>query len=91
MRRKSCLHALHDHTRSAQAEFLRDCRVPRLKGKSLKKAKRAIKSHDCRLGKIRRAMSTRVRKGHVISQKPEPGRQLPHGAEIRLVLSKGKR
>jgi beta-lactam-binding protein with PASTA domain len=30
-----------------------------------------------------------VKKGHVISQKPKPGRRLKHGAKVNLVVSRG--
>jgi hypothetical protein len=76
--------------RAVTATFLKDCVVPKLKGKRLRRAKRAIKAHDCTIGKIKHATSTKVKKGHVISQKPKPGKQLAHGAKVRLVVSKGK-
>jgi hypothetical protein len=69
----------------------RPCVVPKVKGKTLKAAKRAIKSHACSVGKIRHAASRRMKKGHVISQKPKPGRHLRHGAKVNLVVSKGRR
>jgi serine/threonine-protein kinase len=64
--------------------------VPKVKGKTLSAAKRSIKSHACSVGKIKRATSMTVKKGHVISQKPRPGRRLKHGAKVNLVVSKGK-
>jgi PASTA domain/Divergent InlB B-repeat domain len=67
------------------------CIVPKVKGKTLKAAKRAIKSHHCSVGKIRHAASRRVKKGHVISQKPKPGKHLRRGAKVNLVVSKGRR
>ena len=67
------------------------CVVPKVKGKSLKAAKRAIKAHNCRVGKIKRAFSKKVKKGHVISQKPKPGKRLKHGAKVNLAVSKGRR
>src|SRR5262249_1933912 len=75
---------------SVQATFLKNCVVPKVKDKSLKAAKRAIKSHDCRVGQIKHAASSKVKKGHVISQKPRPGMQLNHGAKVRLLVSMGK-
>jgi beta-lactam-binding protein with PASTA domain len=65
--------------------------VPKLKGKSLKKAKGLLKSHDCRLGRVTHAFSTKVKKGRVISSKPKAGKHLTHLAKVRLVLSKGKK
>lgn len=75
---------------SVTASFVKDCVVPKLKSKRLKAARRAIKAHDCSLGKIERAYSKKVKKGRVISQKPKPHRLLKHGAKIRLTVSRGK-
>jgi hypothetical protein len=77
--------------RSAKASFGKDCVVPKLKGKSLKAAKRALKTHDCAAGTIKHAFSKTVAKGHVISQKPRPHKRLRHGAKIRLTVSKGRK
>jgi hypothetical protein len=73
--------------RSVTATFLKDCLVPKVIGKTLKKAKRAIKAHDCTVGKVKHSTSTTVEKGHVISERPKPGKHLAHGAKIRLVIS----
>jgi hypothetical protein len=71
--------------------FYRDCAVPKVGGKSLAAARHAIRVHDCRLGKVRHAFSSRMRRGHVIAQKPKPHKRLSHGAKIDLVVSKGKK
>jgi hypothetical protein len=68
---------------------LEPCRVPKLKGKTLTLAKRSIKSHGCLVGKIKHAASPTVKRGHVISQKPRPGKQLKHGSRVNLVVSRG--
>jgi uncharacterized delta-60 repeat protein len=67
------------------------CVVPKVKGKTLKKARRSIRAHACTLGTVKRATSRSVKNGHVISQKPRPGRRLKHGAKVNLVVSKGRR
>jgi len=67
------------------------CVVPKVKGKTLSAAKRAIVSHACSVGAIKHAASRSVKKGHVISQKPKPGSRLKHGAKVNLVVSKGRR
>jgi beta-lactam-binding protein with PASTA domain len=67
------------------------CVVPKVKGKTLSAAKRAIKAHHCSAGRVTRAASRTVKKGHVISQKPKPGSRLKHGAKVNLVVSKGRR
>ncbi len=67
------------------------CVVPKLKGRTLKAAKRVLRTHFCSLGKVKHAFSNRVRRGRVISQKPKPGRHLNHGAKVSLIVSKGRR
>lgn len=66
------------------------CVVPKLKGKTLKAAKRALTRAHCRAGKITKKYS-RVKSGRVISQKPRPGKHLRVGARVNLTVSKGKK
>jgi hypothetical protein len=77
--------------RSVRAAFVKKCSVPKLKNKTLRKARLALKTHDCSLGKVEHSFSSTVKKGHVVSQKPGSGKQLNHGAKVRIVLSKGKK
>jgi serine/threonine-protein kinase len=75
---------------SATAKFtLKNCAVPNLEGKTLAGAKRALKEHFCRAGKVRHAFSGTVQKGHVISQRPKRGTQLKHGGKVGFTVSKG--
>jgi len=67
------------------------CGVPSVKWKTLRAAKSAIARADCRVGKIRRAYSTFVKRGRVISQKPGSGRVLPIGGKVSFVLSRGRK
>jgi hypothetical protein len=67
----------------------RKCVVPHVKGKRLGFAEKAIASAHCALGRIRRAASLRVKKGHVIWQSRRPGTSLPAGARVGLVVGKG--
>ena len=88
-----------DRARSATATFvqelrgpkLRACIVPKLKGKTLKAAKRALRKAHCRAGRISHKYSRHERKGKVVSQGRHPRRHLRNGAKINLVVSKGKR
>jgi Pro-kumamolisin, activation domain/IPT/TIG domain/PASTA domain len=68
---------------------LKNCVVPNVKGKSLSAAKRALKAHFCAAGKIKHALSSRVRKGHVIAQSPKPRSHLRHGGKVSLTVSEG--
>jgi len=65
--------------------------VPKVKGETLKLAKRSIRTHACTVGKITHATSRAVKKNHVISQRPQPGNRLKHEAKVNLVVSKGRR
>jgi uncharacterized delta-60 repeat protein len=66
------------------------CIVPKLKGQSLKIARRRITRADCRTGRINHRYS-KTKRGHVISQRPRPRRRLRGGFKINLVVSKGVR
>jgi PASTA domain/Divergent InlB B-repeat domain len=67
------------------------CVVPRVKGKRLAAAKRAIARAGCRIGKVRKAFSAKVRRGRVISQKPRPKATIAVTSPVTLTVSKGKR
>jgi hypothetical protein len=59
--------------RLVRASFrLKDCVVPKVKGKKLRAAKLAIVDHGCRVGRVQHAFSDRVKKGQVMRQKPKP-------------------
>jgi hypothetical protein len=77
----------HDVT----ATFATACVVPKVKGKALRAAKRAIKAGHCSVGKVTKAFSTHVKKGHVIAQKPRPGSQRAAGAKVSLKISRGRK
>jgi hypothetical protein len=56
------------------------CTVPKLKGKSLKKAKKKLRNRNCKLGK---------KKGHgkkVKKQKPKAGTLLPEGSKVKVTV-----
>jgi hypothetical protein len=86
--KRTCSVSMTD-TRAVRASFLKDCVVPRVKGRSLRVAKRSIKAHSCRVGKIKHAFSSNIRKGHVISQTPKPHKVRKPGARVNLIVSKG--
>jgi hypothetical protein len=56
------------------------CVVPKLKGKSIKKSKKKLRNHSCKLGK---------KKGHgkkVTKQKPKAGTVLPEGGKVKVTV-----
>jgi hypothetical protein len=63
------------------------CVVPNVKGKTLAAAKRAIKSHHCTVGKIRKVASKK-HEGKVISQQPKAGKHLKKGSKVALEIGK---
>ena len=67
------------------------CAVQDVRGERLAGAKRNIARTHCRVGRIRRAYSRWLKKGLVISQKPKPGRVLPGGGKVELVVSRGRK
>jgi uncharacterized delta-60 repeat protein len=67
------------------------CVVPKLKGKTLRAAKLAIRKASCSVGKVTKAFSATVKKGRVIYQTPKPGKKLATGAKVKLKASKGRR
>jgi len=67
-----------------------ECVVPKLKGKPLSRAKRALGTAHCSVGKVTHAYS-RGKSGVVLAQKPAAGKRLPKGTKVGLVVSKGTR
>jgi CSLREA domain-containing protein len=62
------------------------CLVPRLKGKTLVAAARALQNANCKLGKVTRR--GRGRPGRVRSFSRKAGTSLPAGTAVRLVLNR---
>jgi PASTA domain-containing protein/List-Bact-rpt repeat protein len=77
--------------RSVTATFKVLCVVPKLKGKKLRAAKRAIKQAHCSVGKVTRVFSAKVKQGRVIAQQAKPGKKLVAGSKVNLKVSKGKK
>jgi hypothetical protein len=65
------------------------CKPARLKGLSLALAKRVITAVNCKLGKVTKAASKKVKKGVVISSSPGAGKTLANGTKIKVVQSSG--
>ena len=65
------------------------CRVPNVRGKTLARARSAIRRARCRTGLVRRGYSTSITRGRVMKQKPRPAAVLRSGAKVNLVVSRG--
>jgi hypothetical protein len=66
------------------------CKVPRLRGKTLSAARRALSNSGCALGHVGRERSRTVRKGRVISSSLRAGSTHRNGTKVSLVLSRGR-
>lgn len=70
---------------------IRFCVVPRVRGQRFAAARTRLVRANCRLGKVKRAYSSRVGTGRVISQRPRAGARLAELARVSLVVSRGRR
>jgi hypothetical protein len=75
----------------AQRTQVRRCVVPKLRGKTLRAARVAIRRGSCRMGRVQRRFSSTVKAGRVVAQRPRAGARLAANARVHLVVSKGKR
>jgi hypothetical protein len=66
------------------------CKVPKVVGKKLPAAKRAITRAHCSVGRVRKARS-RKPSGRVLSQSPRGGVTRAKGTRVTLVVSRGRR
>ena len=60
------------------------CTVPKLKGKKLKAARKALVKADCKAGRLTGKKGLKSAK--VVKQRPKPGTTLPAGAKVSLKL-----
>ena len=70
---------------------IRFCLAPNVRGKALGAARTALTRSNCRLGKVKRKYSSKVKPGDVISQRPSAGVRLAELAKVDLVVSRGRR
>lgn len=71
---------------SAQAFAYKGCKVPQLKGKKLKAAKKKIRKANCKLGKVKKLDGATAATGKVSKQSPKPGKILAPGAKVKVTL-----
>jgi beta-lactam-binding protein with PASTA domain len=65
--------------------------VPNVKGKTVPKAKTALKARRCGAGKVRQTYSGKIRKGRVLAQSRRAGTRHPRNTKVNLTVSKGPR
>jgi hypothetical protein len=63
------------------------CTVPRLRGKTLKSAKRQIRAADCRVGMLTKRAGATARNGQVVKQAPRPGATVAADTKVELTLA----
>lgn len=71
---------------STQLFSYEGCKVPQLKGKKLKAAKKQLRKAGCKLGKVKKQGDATIKTGKVVKQKPGPGKLLPPGAKVKVTL-----
>ncbi len=65
--------------------YYEGCAVPKLKGKTLKAAKKALGRADCKLGKVKRSEG---KPGKVLKQNPKPGKVIKSGSRVSVTVGK---
>jgi hypothetical protein len=68
----------------------RNCRVPRVVGMRLVRARTVIRRANCSVGRVR-GVRSRAKRGRVVRQAPRAGTRLRRGARVTLVISRGRR
>jgi PASTA domain len=71
----------------AMQATVRYCKVPKLKGKTPKAARKALTAADCKVGKLKKTNKVRDRK-EVVSQSVKPGKAVSDTKPIKLGLSR---
>jgi bacillolysin len=67
------------------------CAVPDVRRRNVARARAMLSARRCRLGRITRAYSRKVRKGRIIGQSRRPGLRLPRGTRVNVTVSRGRR
>jgi hypothetical protein len=67
------------------------CRVPRVLGRTLRRARAAIANNGCSVGKVSHRTSRKRLKGHVLAQHPHSGSVVPERARVNLTVGRGHR
>jgi Right handed beta helix region/PASTA domain len=67
------------------------CVVPNVKGKTVARARKLLSTRRCRLGRVGRAYSRKMKRGKVIFQSRRPGLRLARGTRVNVVVSRGSR
>ena len=63
------------------------CTVPKLRGTTLKAAKRRIRGADCHVGKLTKRKGATAKYGEVVQQVPKPGVTVPASTQVKVTLA----
>lgn len=63
------------------------CRVPKLRGKTLKSAKKRIRAAHCKVGKLTKKEGATAKDGEVVKQVPKPGTTFPADTAVKVTLA----
>ena len=75
-------------TSKADRFYYEGCVVPRVKGKTLKSAKRVLGRADCKVGKVTRRKAKPRKAGKVLAQGTKPGKVLASRSKVNLTVGK---
>jgi len=67
------------------------CIVPRVRGKTLRAARKALQATNCGVGAVKFMRSATVGAGKIITQSPAAGRIVAPGSKVKLTVSLGRR
>jgi hypothetical protein len=71
---------------SSQTFAYEACVVPKLKGKKLKAAKKALRKAHCKIGNVKKLRGATAKTGRVVKQSPGPRKVLAPGAKVAIKL-----
>jgi List-Bact-rpt repeat protein/PASTA domain-containing protein len=64
------------------------CKVPKVVGLALGKARAKIVAAHCRVGKVAKGRAGKKQRGRVVGQRPKAGKRLRAGAKVNLTVGK---
>jgi len=73
-------------TTTAEPPRPASCRVPKLAGKKLSTAKKAIVAADCKVGTVTKKKGVTTKTGKAVKQSPKAGTSRPAGSKVNLTL-----
>ncbi|MDT4919870.1 MAG: hypothetical protein QOI15_772 [Pseudonocardiales bacterium] len=71
------------------ARTAKQCVVPNVQKLTLARAKSRLAAAGCKVGRVTNTNSATIKKGHVISQSPAPGKRIASTRHVSLTVSIG--